>query len=258
MTARSDRRIALLAGGLLALLLTGFAAVLVAGWSVGSVQRTSRHVIHRPVRKLRVDAGHGDITIVPARGGDVTIFSRVEGSLHVPRLRTSVNGTDVSLSGGCPPVGFGRCRTTIMLHVPAATAVRVHSSSGDIAARGIAAPVRLVTGSGDVSASGLSGGAELESASGDVEAAELRAGSVRARSASGDVELGFAGVPDAVDAETSSGDVRVMLPHGDEAYRVETDSDSGDREIGVRTDPSSPRVIRARTSAGDAIVRYEP
>jgi hypothetical protein len=274
MTARSDRRVALVAGLLLALLFTGCAAMQVAGWTVGAVERTSREVVPGPVRELRVDAGAGDITIVPALSGDVTIVTRATGSLHRPQLQVGVNGTDVTLTGGCSALNFGRCDAATVVHVPPGTAVTVNAASGDISASGITAPVQLITASGDVSASGLTGGADLrtssgdvqardlagrvrlESASGDVQAANLRASSVRANSSSGEVALSFLSAPGDVDAETASGDVRVLLPRGKEAYRVEARTDNGDREIAVSRNATSARVIRARTNSGDAIVRY--
>ena len=46
------------------------------------------------------------------------------------------------------------------------------------------------------------------------------------------------------------------MPRGGEAYHVEADTGSGDSNIGVKTDPTPTRVIRARTNSGDVTVGY--
>ena len=43
---------------------------------------------------------------------------------------------------------------------------------------------------------------------------------------------------------------------GDDAYAVAVRTGSGDQDVGVRTDPSSDRVVDVETGSGDASVRY--
>jgi DUF4097 and DUF4098 domain-containing protein YvlB len=256
VSRRADRIVALIAGGLLSLILVSCSAVQVAGWSVGSVERTANRVISGPVDQLRVDAGGGDVTLLPALGDDITIDSRTKGSLHAPRVGVEVHGTDVSIDGGCSEFSFGTCAAEIVLHVPAGTAVRVDSASGDIVASGLSGNAELRTASGDVTVRALGGRVELESASGDIQAGDLRAHTIRAQTASGDVDLSFLDAPDTAEGDTASGDVRIAVPRGPEVYRVEIDTDSGDPEFGVNPDPSSRRLLRATTSSGDASVGY--
>ncbi len=274
-TVRRDRRIALIVGGLLAVFGTLCSAVQVAGWTIGSAEHTSHQVIPGPVRELRVDAGQGDVTVVPALGEDITIDSRAEGSLRTPRLRTVVNGNNVEVTGGCPTIVFWHCGAEIVIHVPSGTAVNVEAASGDLSATGISADVRLVTNSGDVQAVGLSGDAylrtssgdvvgrelagpaELRSSSGDVFATGLGTGAIRARTSSGDVALRFASIPTLADAETSSGDAMITVPRGPTEYHVMLETNSGDREFGVLQDDNSPHLLSARTSSGDAIANYD-
>jgi DUF4097 and DUF4098 domain-containing protein YvlB len=273
MTLRRQRGGALLVGCLLGLVFAVIAAVQIAAWTVGAVERTTHQVIPGPVGVLQVDAGAGDILVVPTSGSDVRIDSTAKGALHTPRLRAVKDGLMVRMNGDCPAISFGPCRASIVLHVPRGTKVDVRSGSGDLTASGITGPVRMETGSGDVNATGLTGGAELRTSSGDVSAhslggdvtlrtasgdltgEDLAAGTVQAVTSSGDVDLGFRLPPRDVDAATASGDVNVALPFG-QAYRVEADTGSGQSEIGVKTDPTSTRIVRARTSSGDAIVSY--
>jgi DUF4097 and DUF4098 domain-containing protein YvlB len=273
MTVRQQRGGALLVGGLLAFVMTAIAAVQVAAWTVGSVPRTSHQLIPGPVQVVEVDAGAGDVLVVPTSGDDVRIDATAKGALHTPRLHAVKEGPQLRVDGNCPAISFGPCQASIVLHVPAGTEIDVHSGSGDLTASGINGPVRLETGSGDVNATALSGSSDLRTssgdvnvrrlsgatalrtASGDVNAEDLAAREVLAVTSSGDVELDFRLAPRDVDAATASGDVNVTLPLG-QTYRVEADTGSGDSHVGVRTDPASTRIVRARTSSGDATVEY--
>ncbi|WP_028064588.1 DUF4097 family beta strand repeat-containing protein [Solirubrobacter soli] len=276
MTPRAQRGAALLIGGALALLFSAIAAVQVAGWTVGSVERTNHQVIPGPVSRLEVDAAAGgDITVVRELSTMplVTVDSSVKGSIHAPVLRAVKDGTTVRISGNCPYISFGPCRARIVIRVPAGTAVDVRAGSGDVTADGLSGNVKLETGSGDVNATGLTGDSELHTSSGDVNvralagAADLRTGSgdisgedlgtghLAADTASGDVELDFAHAPEVVDASTASGDVDISVPEGG-TYRVEADSGSGDQHLNVKSDPAATRILRAQTSSGDVTVGY--
>ena len=273
MTARSQRAATLLVGGFLAFAFTMVAAVQVAAWTIGATERTTHQVVPGPIRMLEVDAGAADIVIVPTAGDDVRIDSSAKGRLHTPRIRAVKDGMKVRLRGSCPSFSVGPCRASVVMHVPASISLDVRSDSGDLSASGLSGSVSLRTGSGDVNADGLTGSADLQTqsgdvnvralngplalrtASGDVNGEDLGAGTVEAASASGDVELDFRLAPSDVEASTSSGDVDVVVPRGD-TYRVESDTGSGDSEVGVKTDPKATRVIRARTNSGDAMVGY--
>lgn len=272
MTVRQQRGAVLLVGGLLAFVFTAICAVQVGAWTTGAIERTTHQLIPGPVEVVKIDAGSGDILVVPTGGDDVRIDSSAKGALHTPRLRAVKDGLTVRLDGDCPAISFGPCRASIVVHVPVGTRVDVRSGAGDLTASGIGAPVRLETGSGDVTATGLTGDADLRtssgdvnvrglggdvnlrSASGDVNAEDLAARQLQAVTSSGDVELDFRVAPSDVDAATASGDVDVSLPTG-QTYRVEADSGSGESHE-MESDPDSPRVIRARTSSGDATVAY--
>src|SRR3954464_2767370 len=186
MSPRAQRGLALVIGGVLALMFSAIAAVQVAGWTVGAVERTNHQVIPGPVAKLTVDAGEGgDITVMRELSNTprVTIDSTVKGSIHAPVLRAVKDGSEVRINGNCPYISFGPCNARIVIRVPADTEVDVRAGSGDIKANGLDGPVKLETGSGDVNATGGTGDAKLHTSSGDVRvralrgAADLRTGS---------------------------------------------------------------------------------
>jgi DUF4097 and DUF4098 domain-containing protein YvlB len=256
VSARADRIVALIAGGLLTVLFIACSAVQVAGWTTGAVEKESHRTIRGPVEELQIFAGSGDVVLVPAPGDNVEINSRTRGSLRTPQLEVQVNGYEVSVDGGCDEFAFGHCEATLVVQVPAGTAVSVDTSSGELSAENLNANVSLHTGSGDVDVSRVSGRLDVDTSSGDVNAANVRSDSVRAHTGSGDIDLDFALPPDTLDADTGSGDVLVYVPRGPEAYDVDADTGSGDETIDILRDPGSSRQLRANTGSGDIEIAY--
>jgi hypothetical protein len=256
VSARADRVLGLLAGGVLSLIFVVCSAVNVAGWTTGVVEENAHRDIPGPVRELRITAGGGDVQLMPSRDGNVSVDSRVRGSLHTPQLDVDFSGSDVAVAGGCPEVTLGHCEATLLVGVPVGTAVRVDASSGDIAATALNGNLTLHTASGDVRVLNVGGRLDLDTASGDVDAAGVRSTAVRAHTASGDVDLDFRAAPQTVDADTASGDVRIAVPPGPEAYKLDVDTGSGSEDVDVSRDAQSTRLLRADTGSGDVEVVY--
>ena len=82
----------------------------------------------------------------------------------------------------------------------------------------------------------------------------MSAGTIVARTASGDVNVRAKRAPDGIDATTNSGDVMVLVPPGDERYDVDAETNSGDRIVEIAPGPG--HTIRARTNSGDVVVDY--
>jgi hypothetical protein len=93
VSARADRVLGLLAGGVLSLIFVVCSAVNVAGWTTGVVEENAHRDIPGPVRELRITAGGGDVQLMPSRDGNVSVDSRVRGSLHTPQLDVDFSGT---------------------------------------------------------------------------------------------------------------------------------------------------------------------
>jgi DUF4097 and DUF4098 domain-containing protein YvlB len=275
MTRTQDRAVALVVGGVLALLFTVCAGMSLAGWSVGTVHRSEHHVLRGDVKEVRIDGSSGDVTLVPTTGRDVVVDSRAEGTLWLPKMETRIEGDHVSVRGDCHVVVFGKCGATFVVRVPAGVAVRAKTSSGDVRASGLSGPVNLQVSSGDIDLDALSGGTTahvssgditarrlggplvLETSSGDVTALELLGQIVDAHASSGDVDVDVATVPRRVSASSSSGDVTIAVPRGrHEAYDTVITTSSGDRTEGVNSDPTAGRSLRAVTSSGDVAIRY--
>jgi DUF4097 and DUF4098 domain-containing protein YvlB len=254
MTRRTDRRLALLAGGGLALLFTMIAAVQVAAWSVGEVEQISHRELTGSFSHIQVESQNGDVMVMRSVDDKVRVDARATGTLNAPAPAIEVNGSRVSVAANCPVWGFGECRSNVTVHVPVGTEVRVDAGSGDIVAQNIGG-AELKTASGDVVVDGGGGDLSLESASGDIVARGLSSNLAKAKTASGDVDLRFTAPPKAAEAITSSGDARILVPPGEEAYNVSVESDSGRTDAGVRQG-GSERFLRAETDSGDATVDY--
>lgn len=139
-----------------------------------------------------------------------------------------------------------RRRAVVSVAVPSTCTTRVGVVTASAVVAGVDAPVTVRCVSGEVVLDEVTGPVEVESVSGDIEARRLegtltlktvsggltvvdgRAGSVRAKTVSGDVALDLQPVERLdIDISTVSGDVTVRVP-GDSGLRVDMASTSGD------------------------------
>jgi Toastrack DUF4097 len=206
------------------------------------------------VRALDIsDASDVRLTSAPA-GTPLQIRARVTEGLRSPDrdVRRRSDST-LELTSSCPVLFGGSCDVDYEIAVPAGTAVRVDANGGDVVAEDLVStlPVRLESSGGDITAVDVTAPVlNLSSSAGDVDASGISAGTVTAESSAGDVSLSLLAPPDRVDADSSAGDVELVLP--DETYRVDASTSAGDvDDRNVRTDPDSPRIVHARSSAGD-------
>jgi DUF4097 and DUF4098 domain-containing protein YvlB len=255
MTRRKDRRFLLLLGGGLAAFFTLCAAVSVASWSVGTVEGSTTRVIDGRVDDLVVESSNGDVTILRSDDGKIHVDGKSKGTLHAPPPDIQVDGSTVHVAADCPVWGFGECHSEVVLRVPGGTPVTVDSGSGDIVARDIG-PANLHTSSGDILIDGSAGDVTLDTGSGDVMARRLAGDRAQARTASGDVDLRFVGPPRSADADTGSGDVRILVPPGVERYDIDMDTGSGETKYGIADNDGSPRKLRLESGSGDLAVDY--
>jgi DUF4097 and DUF4098 domain-containing protein YvlB len=206
--------------------------------------------------ELRIDNSSAQVEIRAGEGKDVKIERQFERNLFGSAPKEKYDNGKLELKdNGCGFLSFG-CKTLYVLTVPKDVKVTLKSSSGDIKVSGLTGGADLKTSSGDLEAHELGGSVRLESSSGDLEAQGLTATTVVTQSSSGSTDLDFVVAPQSIQSEASSGDVTIRLPSGDEAYKVDTDTSSGDESANVKNDPSATRTITAKTSSGDLTVEY--
>jgi DUF4097 and DUF4098 domain-containing protein YvlB len=216
----------------------------------------------------------------------------VSWTLLHPSISQTVDGDTLQLTSQCRGWVLP-CSVSFELQVPTDTSVTTQSGSGDIDIRDVASlqaetgsgdivlrqlrgPVDVRTGSAGVTISDVTGPLTAHTGSGDVRGTGLAsstataetgsgsvsleladgAGQVAAETGSGDVTLTLAGEPDQVRAETGSGNVTVVLADRAATYAVLAETNSGDQDVQIRTDPSAPRSLEVRTGSGDVTIRY--
>ena len=207
---------------------------------------------------LEVQGGSATVEIRPGDGTEVRVDRQSERNLFGSDPKEKYDAGDGRLqlnSGGCGFLSFG-CKTSYVLTVPRDVKLKVENSSGKVAVSGIEGGAELKTSSGEIEVHDVGGALDLRSSSGSIEADGLTSTSVSTHSSSGDATLEFTVAPQSVEAKTSSGDVSIGIPAGDEAYKVDTKTSSGDEAANVNTDPNATRSITARTSSGDVNVEY--
>ena len=148
------------------------------------------------------------------------------------------------------------CSVGYTVSVPTDTRLVLRSDSDSIRVEQIDGLIDASSSGGAVTVIGGSGDLRLRSWAGGVSVSESRAADVQAASTAGGVAVELAAVPDRVDASSSAGRVRVVVPRSEATYAVDASSSASGTEIAVRTDPASPRTIRASSSAGSVTVRY--
>jgi len=261
----NKQRISLIAGSVSArssilaivLLASTFAA---ASTPQGSFEKTFQ--VSGPV-DLEVQTRSGNITVRSGPAGSVAIRGKIfvgdrwlAGNRHTevaeieqhPPLRQEGNSIRIDY------VNARDISVDYEITVPAETAVRAHTGSGDQTIEGVHGNADLQSGSGDMRLLRLTGEIRVQTGSGDVRAREI-AGPVRGGTGSGNLEVEEKGAGD-IDLHTGSGNITVRGIQG--AFRGE--AGSGDitaegTQMGaweIRTGSGTIRVHLPANAAFDA------
>jgi hypothetical protein len=207
---------------------------------------------------LLVKGSSATIEVRPGDGSEVKVDRESERNVFGsdPKERYDPDDGKLELnSGGCGFLSFG-CKTTYVLTVPRDVKLTLETSSGRVTVTGLEGGADLKTSSGDIEVHDVGGPLAMRSSSGQLEADGLSSPSVTTHSSSGDTSLDFKVAPQSIDAKASSGDVDIRIPSGDETYKLDTETSSGDESANVKTDPGASRTITATTSSGDVSIEY--
>ena len=203
---------------------------------------------------LEVQSRSGDIIVRSGASGSVTIRGKIFVS---DRWLLGTRHADVSEIEQHPPirqdgnsihvdyVNAHDISVDYEITVPADTAIRTHSGSGDQIIEGTHGNAELQSGSGDMKLARLNGEIHVQTGSGNVRAREI-AGSVRGGAGSGDIELIESGSGD-VDLHTGSGNITARGVQG--AFRA--DAGSGD----ITAEGTQTGAWSIRTGSGNVHVR---
>ncbi|GAA1616118.1 hypothetical protein GCM10009789_82690 [Kribbella sancticallisti] len=205
---------------------------------------------------LAIDTRSADLEVRSGDVREITVDRKVKRNLFGSDPSEKYQDGELQIrDSGCGFLSFS-CDTDYVITVPKDLNVTIDSGSGDLKVAGLTGAT-LKSSSGSIEANQMSGQLSMESSSGSLDASDLTATSVKGKSSSGSVDLVFTAAPSSVDVESSSGDVTVLLPSGDESYKLDTDTSSGDESANVKIDSAATRTIKAETSSGDVTVEYD-
>jgi hypothetical protein len=229
-----------------------FASTIVfASTPQGTFERTL--TVSGPV-DLEVLTRSGEVTVRAGSSGSVFIRGKIyvgnhwlsggrDADVHEieqhPPIRQEGNSIHIDY------VNMHNISVDYEISVPAETAVRTRSGSGDQIVEGTHGNVDTQTGSGDVKVSNLTGEIRLQTGSGNIRARQI-SGSVRGGTGSGDVEIEEASTGD-IELHTGSGNIRARGLQG--SFHGETGS--GD----VTAEGTQNGTWDIRTGSGTVRVR---
>jgi hypothetical protein len=212
-------------------------------------------------KALSVDVALGEVEVVPGKDGEITVARRLSYGLRRPFVEERIDGDTFRVrDADCTADTFFPCRVRWLLQVPRTLLVEVRTVAGSIIASGLSGTVKLTSVTGSVRAIGPSGPlVTLRSQDGSVTAQNVSSAQVVATSDTSFVNLTFRTPPALVVGRSQSGRVGVVLPDGDQAYKVIAEAAGGSRTVAVsKTDDQAKRKIDIRSAKGDVSVFQSP
>ena len=257
---RLGRRALVVAGLALTVLLVGLGSLMtVNAMARQTVQEEHTYAFRGSAVSIELTVG--EVQIVPSSKDDeISVRRRLTYGLRRPFVEERIDGDIFRVrDGNCAVPVAAICHVRWLIQVPRSLPVDVTTLSGGIRVSGLSGPVKLTSSSGPVQGSTLSGPAiQLLSHEGKVTGKDLRSSHVVATSATSAIELTFSTHPRLVRAQSTHGRVGVVLPHGDEAYRINARATSGSRTITAKADPEAQRSISVRSETNDVSVLQSP
>jgi predicted DNA-binding protein with PD1-like motif len=217
----------------------------------GSFQRTLQ--VTGPV-DLEVLSHSGDISVHSGPAGTVSISGKiqVDNSWLTGDRQAEVSEVEknppIRQAGNSIHIDYPAMRHISIdydITVPADTALRTRSGSGDQTVEGLRTNIELESGSGDMRLRDIQGEVHVHTGSGNVDAMDI-AGPITAEAGSGDIRLEEKSLGD-VRVHTGSGNVDINGING--ALRAE--AGSGDITVGGTLTAAS----EIRTGSGDVRLR---
>jgi Putative adhesin len=254
-------RRALVVGGLLLTALLVGTAGLVAVNAMARQTVREEHSYAFTGKALSIETAIGDVHIVPGKAGQITVARRLTYGLRRPYVEERIDGDTFRVSDKpCTADLASDCTVHWLLQVPRDVDVDVTSQAGSINVSGMSSTVKVVSVTGSVRVDAPSGKlVALRSQTGSVTAQNISSEQVVAIGTKGSVSLTFRGPPALVVARSDTGNVGVVLPDGDEGYRIEAKSlKDGSRTVTAKDDPNSRRRINVLSNKGDVSVLQNP
>jgi hypothetical protein len=239
---------------------SGFRLQLVPGG--GSHHELDKPVAYRrAISDLHVQANGGAAVAIRAgRPGQVTVTSSLSWAVRKPMVSETWRGGSFWLGATCPKLAaFGDCQASIVISVPAGTAVHAQVGAGTATVAGLTGPVHLSATSGLLVASDVSGPVWATVTSGSVIARTgLTSSRFSAAASTGQVTLAFITGPQRLTIGVGAGAAQITLPPGSR-YRIVNSAGPGLVSLAPGlSDSESGRVIAVSVGDGQATIGYPP
>jgi hypothetical protein len=218
-------------------LVLGGGLLLSVWWLLSSERRVSTYAVRGALNAIALDLGPASADVVGAGARESVEVQRTDSFAFGRRAladRDVVAGV-LRLRSRCPRTVLGTCSVRYRLSVPDNLPVTVRTSSGDVRFSSYRGSARIDTQTGNIAVGGYCGFA------------------LQARAETGNVQASASCAPERMELRSRTGDVHAIVPAG--RYRVDADSDGGDRRVeGLIAADDAPFQIQALSSAGDVEV----
>lgn len=239
-------------------------AVILLPW--GTIQTVSTLAHEEESATLRFDASglrvveiHNDaggavrVVGAAAEADQVTVRANISEGLRATGHSEAIDGEKLVVRSSCPFLSTF-CEVDYEVEVPDGIDVAIWSPAG-VSVDGVTGDVS-VRAEESVDLARLGGELRAHSSYGSVRARDLRSSDVDVSSSDGSISLQFSDSPKAVRADTTDGDIEVVVPNDGLAYRVSSSTGDGEITTEISTDVEGDRTITTDTADGDTALRY--
>lgn len=210
---------------------------------------------------IYLSTGSGNITVHPGAGNQIHIIGHVHAGWaafgdikeRIDRIVANPpivqNGNEVRIGESNNHGLFDNISVDYDVSVPSATALNLHSGSGDIVSNQVGRYLSATSGSGNITAHGVHGPSDAGTGSGDITLEADGAGDMKVKTGSGNIKI--RGLNGSLTSRTGSGDTQA---YGRLAGPANLSSGSGN--IKLHLTPDAKFNLEASTGSGDINVNY--
>jgi hypothetical protein len=221
-----------------------------------------RVVVDEPVSSLSVEAdAASSVRIVGTEGDDVVVEAVTHRGLIAPEHSEDVVDGQLRVDSSCDGVGpFAVsffCGVEYTIQVPTDVDVRVTDGSGRVEVENVDGVIDLHTDGASVAVTDAGGPVKADTVGGGFDGVGLSGPTLVVTTLGGGADAAFTEAPERVEVRTAGGGSTLLLPPGDEVYRVDTSAAGGSEVLDVRSDPRSDRTITVATAGGGITIRYQ-
>jgi hypothetical protein len=219
-------------------------------------------VVDEPVSSLLVEGdASSSVRIVGTERDAVVVEAVTHRGLVAPEHSEEVVGGRLRVDSSCGGVGpFAiafYCGVEYTIQIPADLDVTVTDSNGRVEVENVDGVIDLQTDGASIAVIDAGGPVTARSLGGRFDGVGLSGPTLVVTTAGAGADATFTEPPERVEVRTAGGGSTLLLPPGDEAYRLDTSAAGGSEVLDVRSDPSSDRTITVGTAGGGITIRYQ-